>query len=54
MYILTECFCQYPLENWFGRQSSLGPRKDNPTIDSMASMIALTEEPLPCGKRKKE
>ena len=29
-YVLTECSCQYPYENWFGRQRSLGLRKDNP------------------------
>ena len=31
-YVLTECFCQYPLENWFGRQRSLESRKDNPSM----------------------
>ena len=31
-YVLTECFCQDPLENWFGRQRSLGSRKDNPSM----------------------
>jgi len=31
-YILTERFCQDPLENYFGRQRSLGARKDNPTL----------------------
>ena len=28
-YVLTERFCQDPLENYFGRQRSLGVRKDN-------------------------
>ena len=28
----TERFCQDPLENFFGRQRSLGARKDNPTL----------------------
>ena len=31
-YVLTERFCQYPLENWLGRQRSLGSRKDNPSM----------------------
>ena len=31
-YVLTERFCQDPLENYFGRQRSLGSRKDNPTV----------------------
>ena len=31
-YILTERFCQDPLENWFGMQRSLGLRKDNPSM----------------------
>ena len=32
MYILSECFCQDPLENWFGGQRSLGSRKNNPSM----------------------
>ena len=31
-YVLTERFCQDPLENYFGHQRSAGARKDNPTI----------------------
>ena len=31
-YVLTEKFCQDPLENYFGRQRALGARKDNPTL----------------------
>lgn len=31
-YVLTEKFCQDPLENYFGRQRALGARKDNPTV----------------------
>ena len=31
-YVLTERFCQDLLENWFGRQVSLGSRKDNPSM----------------------
>ena len=31
-YVLTERFCKDPLENWFGRQRSLGSRKDNPSM----------------------
>ena len=31
-YVLTERFCQDPLENYFGRQRSIGCRKDNPSL----------------------
>ena len=31
-YVLTERFCQDLLENWFGRQISLGSRKNNPSM----------------------
>ena len=31
-YVLTERFCQDPLENYFGSQRSLGSRKDNPSM----------------------
>ena len=31
-YILTERFCQDPLENYFGSQRSMGARKDNPPL----------------------
>ena len=31
-YVLTERFCQDPLENWFARQISLSLRKDNPSM----------------------
>ena len=30
--ILTEGFCQDPLENYFGQQRPIGTRKDNPSI----------------------
>ena len=30
--VLTERFCQDPLENHFGRQRSLGVQKDNPSL----------------------
>ena len=29
----TERFCQDSLENWFGRQRSLGSRKDKSMVD---------------------
>ena len=32
MYVLAERFSQDPLENWFGRQRSLGLKKDNPNM----------------------
>ena len=31
-YVFTECLCQDPLENYFGRQRSLGRCRDNPNI----------------------
>ena len=31
-YVLTERFCQDPLENYFGQQSAIGARKDNPSF----------------------
>ena len=31
-YVLTERFWQDPLENYFGRQRSMGHRKDNPSL----------------------
>ena len=31
-YVLTERFCQDPLENYFSRQRSMGHRKDNPSV----------------------
>ena len=31
-YVLTERFCQDPLENYFGRQRSMGARKNNPIL----------------------
>ena len=31
-YVITEKFCQDPLENYFGRQRSMGARKDNPSV----------------------
>jgi len=31
-YVFTERFCQDPLENYFGRQRSMGRRSDNPSI----------------------
>ena len=31
-YVLTKRFCKDPLENYFGRQISLGLRKDNPRM----------------------
>ena len=31
-YVLTEHFCQDPLENYFGHQRAGGARKDNPSV----------------------
>ena len=32
-YVLTEKFCQDDLENYFGKQRSLGRRRDNPNME---------------------
>ena len=32
-YVLTERFCQDPIENYFGHQRSLGACKDNPPLN---------------------
>ena len=31
-YVQSECFCQDPLENWFGGQRCSGSTKDNPSM----------------------
>ena len=31
-YVLTERFCQDPLEIYFGQQRAIGAQKDNPSI----------------------
>ena len=31
-YVLTECFCQDPVEEYFGNQRALGRRYDNPDL----------------------
>ena len=31
-YVLTERFCQDPLENYFGQQGVIDARKDNPSV----------------------
>ena len=31
-YVLSERFCQYDLENYFGRQRAIGRRRDNPSV----------------------
>ena len=36
-YVLTERFCQDPLENNFGRQRSMGHRKGNPSVQIIRS-----------------
>ena len=33
-YVFTEHFCTDPVENYFGRQRSMGRWSDNPTISS--------------------
>ena len=39
---MTERLCQDPLENWFGRQRSLGLRKDNPSVADFRYNNAIT------------
>ena len=31
-YVLTERFCQDPLENYFGQQRAMGTRRDNANV----------------------
>ena len=31
-YVLSERFCQDALENYFGRQRTIGRRRDNPSV----------------------
>ena len=38
-------FVRDPLENWFGRQRSLGSRKDNPSIASMTG-FGYSDSPI--------
>lgn len=33
-YVLTERFCQDPVEEYFGNQRKLGRRNDNPDVQS--------------------
>ena len=42
LYLLTERFCQDPLENYFGNQCSSGVQKDDPSM-SLATMTILSE-----------
>ena len=35
-YFLTECFCQDPVEEFFGKQRQLGRRSDNPDINQFS------------------
>ena len=42
LYLLTERFCQDPLENYFGNQCSSGAQKDDPSM-SLATMTILSE-----------
>ena len=42
LYLLTERFCQDPLENYFGNQCSSGAQKDDPPM-SLATMTILSE-----------
>ena len=42
LYLLTEKFCQDPLENYFGNQCSSGAQKDDPSM-SLATMTILSE-----------
>ena len=45
-YVLTERFCQCPLEYWFGRQGSLESRKDNPSMTDFSYSNAITTQKI--------
>ena len=43
-YVLTKRFRRDPLENWFGRQRSLGLRKDNPSMADFRYNNVITNQ----------
>jgi len=62
-YVLTEKFCQDPLESFFGQQRAQGRRNDNPTVaefktntNSIRVQSSIATDPLHgnCRKRPKE
>ena len=67
-FVLTERFCQDPLEEYFGNQRKLGRRNDNPDIqrtvscqsgntrgrkDKHRACVKVTDATLPCRKKQK-
>ena len=58
-YVLTERFCQDPLENYFGRQRSMGRRRDNPNLRTFGYQdntlrTSKTYRPIAGNSRKDE
>ena len=56
-YVFTEKFCQDPLENYFGRQRSMGRYRDNPNIQTFGYhdntiRTAKTYKPISTGNSK--
>ena len=49
-YVLTERFCQDPVEEFFGKQRQLGRRSDNPDINQFGynSNTIRTERSISC------
>ena len=46
-YVLTERFCQDSLENYFGRQRSMGRRKDNPSLCDCWKLLEIAGTKTP-------
>ena len=58
-YVLTERFCQHPLENYFGRQRSMERRRDNPNLQQLGyqdntSRASKIFRPITSGNSQKE
>ena len=40
--VLTNHFCQYPVEHYFGKQRGIGRRSDNPTMYTVTAVLAIS------------
>ncbi len=39
LYVLSERFSQYPIENYFGQQRARGGRNENPTLQQCIDIL---------------
>ena len=57
-YVLTERFCQDSVENYFGRERSVGRRKDNPSLHDCRNedpqLAKIDVETVPCRKSNRK